>query len=89
MESGWAPVGEASVRGEWDGLAGATNALWERAGPPRHLSPSIWEAETSPGERYRTIASLFEQVWQDNGLIVAVKPRASFARYFQTDLPNP
>jgi hypothetical protein len=35
------------------------------------------------------LASLFEQIWQDNGLIVAVKPRASFARYFQTASQTP
>jgi 5-methylcytosine-specific restriction endonuclease McrA len=31
-EVGWALLGEADVQSEWDGLTGATDALWERAG---------------------------------------------------------
>lgn len=31
-EVGWALLGEADVRSDWDGLTNATNALWERAG---------------------------------------------------------
>jgi hypothetical protein len=50
---------------------------------------AFWEAETSPAERHRLFATLFEQVWQDNGLIVAVKPRAAFACYFQTASQTP
>lgn len=33
-EVGWALLGEANVRSDWDGLSGATDALWERAGRP-------------------------------------------------------
>jgi hypothetical protein len=50
---------------------------------------AFWEAETSPAERHRLLSTLFEQVWQDNGQIVAVKPRAAFARYFQTASQTP
>jgi hypothetical protein len=33
-EVGWTLLGEADVRGDWNGLTDATNALWERAGRP-------------------------------------------------------
>lgn len=45
---------------------------------------AFWEAETSPAERHRLLTTLFEQVWQDDGTIVAVKPRGAFVPYFQT-----
>ena len=67
----------------------------ERIGPP--VDPDLgaaeevlsdfrcfWQAEPSPAERRRLIANLFERVWQDGGVIVAVKPRTPFLRYFQT-----
>jgi hypothetical protein len=44
---------------------------------------AFWEAETSPAERHRLLTTLFEQIWQDNGTIVAVKPRGAFVPYFQ------
>jgi hypothetical protein len=50
---------------------------------------AFWQAETSPAERHRLLTTLFEQVWQDNGQIVAVKPRAAFARYFQAASQTP
>ena len=43
----------------------------------------FWDAETAPAERHRVLTSLFECVWQDNGKVVAVKPRPAFATYFQ------
>jgi hypothetical protein len=43
----------------------------------------FWEAETSPAERHRLLTNLFERVWQDNGQVVAVKPRPAFTTYFQ------
>jgi hypothetical protein len=42
----------------------------------------FWEAEPNPAERRKLLASLFAQVWQKDGTIVAVKPRGPFARYF-------
>jgi hypothetical protein len=33
-EVGWTLLSEANVRSDWDGLTGATNALWERSGEP-------------------------------------------------------
>ncbi len=58
----------------------------ERIGPP--LDPQIeradailrdfarfWEVEPKAAERRKLIASLFDRVWQDEGRIVAVKPR--------------
>jgi DNA invertase Pin-like site-specific DNA recombinase len=45
---------------------------------------AFWEAETSPAERHRLLTTLFEQVLQDDGTIVAVKPRGAFVPYFQT-----
>jgi hypothetical protein len=43
----------------------------------------FWEAETAPAERHRLLTSLFERIWQDNGQVVAVKPRPAFSIYFQ------
>jgi hypothetical protein len=43
----------------------------------------FWDAEISPAERHRLLVSLFERVWQDNGQVVAVKPRPAFTAYFQ------
>jgi hypothetical protein len=34
----------------------------------------LWETEQDPAERRKLIAMLFEQIWQKDGLIVAVKP---------------
>jgi hypothetical protein len=42
----------------------------------------FWETETSPAERHRLLTTLFEQVWQKDGQIVAVKPNHAFANYF-------
>ena len=36
-----------------------------------------------PAERRRLLLSLFEQVWQNDGQIVAVKPRGGLVPYFQ------
>ncbi len=46
----------------------------QRIGPP--IDPDIAKVQ-------KLLAQLFERVWQDGGTIVAVKPRAPFARYFQ------
>ena len=64
----------------------------ERIGPP--LDPQIeraeailgdfarfWEVEPKAAERRKLIASLFDSVWQEDGQIVAVKPREPFVRY--------
>ncbi|MHB1809147.1 MAG: recombinase family protein [Solirubrobacteraceae bacterium] len=44
---------------------------------------SFWQAESDPFERRKLIASPFDNVWQDEGRIVAVKPRPAFAAYFK------
>jgi site-specific DNA recombinase len=44
---------------------------------------SFWEREHAPAERHRLLATLFEQVWQDDGRVVAIKPQPAFAAYFQ------
>jgi hypothetical protein len=52
----------------------------------------FWHAEPHPAERRKLLASLFDHVWQDNGTIVAVKPRPAFAGYFKAidqARPNP
>jgi hypothetical protein len=67
----------------------------QRIGPP--IDPDItkaeallddfacfWDVETAPSERHKLLAQLFDRVWQDAGIIVAVKPKTPFARYFQT-----
>jgi hypothetical protein len=43
----------------------------------------FWHAEPNPAERRKLLASLFDHIWQDNGQIVAVKPRPAFAPYFK------
>jgi hypothetical protein len=35
-----------------------------------------------PTAQRKLLASLFERIWEHGGAIVAVKPRAPFARYF-------
>ncbi|HEY1688825.1 MAG TPA: recombinase family protein [Solirubrobacteraceae bacterium] len=42
----------------------------------------FWAAEPEPAERRKLVLSLFEQVWQKDGQIVAVKPNHAFASYF-------
>jgi DNA invertase Pin-like site-specific DNA recombinase len=42
----------------------------------------FWDAEPEPAERRKLVLSLFEQVWQKDGQIVAVKPHHAFASYF-------
>jgi hypothetical protein len=44
----------------------------------------FWDEEPSPLERRKLIATLLERVWQDEGHIVAVRPRKPFVRYFRT-----
>jgi DNA invertase Pin-like site-specific DNA recombinase len=42
----------------------------------------FWDAEPEPAERRKLVLSLFEQVWQKDGQIIAVKPHHTFAGYF-------
>jgi DNA invertase Pin-like site-specific DNA recombinase len=44
---------------------------------------SFWELETEPSERRKLLLSLFEQVWAQEGQIVAVQPHEDFLPYFQ------
>jgi hypothetical protein len=44
----------------------------------------FWEIEHDPAEPPQMLGQLFDRVWQDDGVIVAVRPRAPFARYFAT-----
>jgi hypothetical protein len=37
----------------------------------------------NPAERRKLLGSLFDHVWQDNGMITAVKPRPAFAACFK------
>jgi hypothetical protein len=43
----------------------------------------FWQAEAQGAERRRHLMSLFECIWQQDGVIVAVKPHTAFARFFQ------
>ena len=67
----------------------------ERIGPP--IDPDLtraeallddfanfWTIEREPAERRKLLGQLFDRIWQDVGSIVAVRPRAPFARYFAT-----
>jgi hypothetical protein len=49
----------------------------------------FWDVEAEPAERHRLLMSLFERVWQDDGTIVAVKPRPAFTAYFQAVAQTP
>jgi hypothetical protein len=44
---------------------------------------SFWELETEPSERRKLLLSLFEQVWAQEGQIVAVQPHEDFLPYFR------
>jgi hypothetical protein len=41
---------------------------------------SFWKREHAPAERRRLLATLFEQVWQDDGRVVAIKPQTRLRR---------
>jgi hypothetical protein len=43
----------------------------------------FWQIETEPAERRKLLLSLFEQVWAQDGRIVAVQPHEDFLPYFQ------
>jgi hypothetical protein len=43
----------------------------------------FWQTETNPAERRKLIASPFDRARQENGRIVAVKPRPAFGPYFK------
>jgi site-specific DNA recombinase len=66
----------------------------QRLGPP--AEPAIdrarailddfrhfWDLETQPAERRKLLLSLFEQVWAQEGQIVAVQPHDAFLPYFE------
>jgi hypothetical protein len=66
----------------------------QRQGPPAEPAidraralldefPRFWEIETEPAERRKLLLSLFEQIWAQNGQIVAVQPHDDFLPYFQ------
>ncbi len=43
----------------------------------------FWRTEPNPAERRMLLTTLFDHIWQDNGQIIAVKPRPAFAPYFK------
>ena len=43
----------------------------------------FWDTETEAAERRRLVAALIDRVWQDKGVVVAVKPREPFMRDFK------
>ena len=66
----------------------------QRLGPP--AEPAIdrarailddfrrfWDLETQPTERRKLLLSLFEQVWAQEGQIIAVQPHDAFLPYFE------
>lgn len=64
----------------------------QRQGPPAKdraqalldECPRFWEIETQPAEHRKLLLTLFEQIWAQNGQIVAVQPHDDFLPYFQT-----
>jgi hypothetical protein len=65
-------LSEADVLSPW-----AVEFRYEGEEPPA-LDRSAALA-LNPAERRKLLSSLFDHVWQDNGTIVAVKPRPAFA----------
>jgi hypothetical protein len=63
-------------------LAPPTDRALDRAQELLGDFARFWHAEPHPTERRNLLANLFDHVWQDNGTIVAVKPRPAFAGYF-------
>ncbi|HWY90367.1 MAG TPA: replication-relaxation family protein [Solirubrobacteraceae bacterium] len=59
-----------------------TNPDLDRAAAILEDFARFWDAEPEPAERRKLILSMFEQVWQKDGQIVAVKPNHAFASYF-------
>jgi DNA invertase Pin-like site-specific DNA recombinase len=66
----------------------------QRLGPPAEPAieqaqailgdfPRFWDLETRPAERRKLLLALFEQVWAQEGQIVAVQPHDAFLPYFQ------
>jgi DNA recombination-mediator protein A len=78
-----------ALQDELERLEPPTDPLLDEAEELLAGFAGFWEIEAAPAERYRLLATIFEQVWQDNGLTVAVKPRATVARYFQTASQTP
>ena len=64
-------------------LAPPTNPDLDRAEELLGDFALFWHTEPNPAERRKLLTSLFDHVWQDNGAIVAVKPRPAFAPYFK------
>ena len=50
--------------------------------------PRFWDLETQPAERRKLLLSLFEQIWAQNGQIVAVQPHDDFLPYFLQHQPT-
>ncbi len=59
-----------------------TNPDLDRAAAILEDFTRFWDAEPEPAERRKLVLSLFEQVWQKDGQVVAVKPNHAFASYF-------
>lgn len=66
----------------------------QRLGPPAEPAidrarailedfPRFWEVETQPAERRKLLLKLFEQVYAQDGRIVAVQPHEDFLPYFE------
>jgi hypothetical protein len=59
-----------------------TNPDLDRAAAILEDFARFWDAEPEPAERRKLVLSLFEQVWQKDGQIVAIKPNHAFTSYF-------
>jgi site-specific DNA recombinase len=66
----------------------------QRLGPPTEPAtdrarallddfPRFWDLETQASERRKLLLSLFDQIWAQDGRIVAVQPHDDFLPYFQ------
>ncbi|MDW5595294.1 recombinase family protein [Conexibacter stalactiti] len=75
------------TRGQYTMRRQALEQEVERIGPP--VDPDLdraeklldefagfWEVEQQPAERRRLLGQLFDRIWQDDGVIVADRPRA-------------
>ena len=72
-----------TLQDELERLAPPSDPLLAEADKLLSDFASFWDVETAPAERHRLLATIFEQVWQDKGRIVFVRPRSAFVPYFQ------
>ncbi len=72
-----------AIEEELQRIGAPTDPGFDRARQLLSDFAQFWEIEKEPAERRKLVRSLFEQVWAQEGRIVAVQPRDDFLPYFQ------